>query len=136
MFVALDYTPFVYRIIHAAGAQPALECHTGKPVAMISYAGLDEAGTLLLHTEHGIGLVHDRDLDRVFPRLTDINGNPLDDKALTETMERLQQQHQAPLWLKFRDDRVKVEPIRSGDVPARFGFVTCPTQPAGEKDGG
>ena len=132
VFVTLDYTPLIYRVIHASGARLALECHTGKPVAIVRRGGLDEAGTLLLQTEHGIGLVHDRDLDQLFPCLTGINGNPPDDQALTEAMEFLQQQRPAPLWLRFRDGRVRIEPMRSADMPARFGFVPRPVQPAGQ----
>jgi len=133
VFVTLDYTPLIYRVIHVSGARLALECHTGKPVAIVRRGGLDEAGTLLLQTEHGIGLVHDRDLGQLFPCLTGINGNPPDDQALTEAMEFLQQQRPAPLWLRFRDGQVRIEPMRSADVPARFGFVPRPAQPAGQE---
>jgi len=131
VFVALDYTPFVYRITGAEGAPLELECHTGKAVATVKGGWLDEEGTLLLQTEHGMGLVHDRDLGRLFPYLIDINGNPLDDGVLVEVMKLLLQQHEAPLWLRFHDDDVKIDPIRSDDVPRRFGFVPRPAQPAG-----
>jgi hypothetical protein len=133
VFVTLDYTPFVYRIIHAAGAPLALECHTGKPVAVVRRGGLDETGTVLLETEHGIGLVHDRDLGQLLSCLSGDNGNPLDNTALAEAMESFQQQRPAPLWFRFRDGRVRIEPVRSGEVPARFGFVPRPVQPAGQE---
>jgi hypothetical protein len=134
VFVTLDYTPLVYRTNRAAGAPLALECHTGKPVAIVKGGWLDETGTVLLQTEHGIGLVHDRDLGQLLPCLTDDNGNPLDDTALAEAMEPFQQQRPAPLWLRFRDGQIRIEPIRSGEVPARFGFAPDPAQPAGQEE--
>lgn len=134
VFVAPDYTPLVYRIV-GAGTEPfALECHTGKPVTAVNGGWLDENGVLLLKTEHGIGLVHDRDLDRLFPCLIDANGNPLDENVLADLMNLLQQQRAAPLWLRFREMSVKIEPIRSDTVPERFGFVARPVQPAGQEE--
>lgn len=134
VFVSLDYTPLVYRIVNTDRPSLALECHTGKPVSTVKGGWLDEAGTLLLETEHGIGLVHDRDLDRLFPYLIDANGNPLEEGTLADVMEILQRQRQAPLWLKFRDSNVKIEPIKSIRVPQRFAFVSRPVQPAGQEE--
>jgi hypothetical protein len=134
VFVSLDYTPFVYRIVGATTQALALECHTGRPVHAVNGGWLDENGVLLLETEHGIGLVHDRDLDRLFPFLIDANGNPLDENVLAAVMEELQQQRAAPLWLKFREMNIRIEPVRSGSVPERFGFVARPVQPAGQEE--
>ena len=133
VFVALDYTPLIYRAINPDRAPLALECHTGKPVVTVNGSWLDEAGTLLVGTEHGIGVVHDRDLGRLFPYLIDANGTALDENVLLEVMDLLQQQRPAPLWFRFHEDNLKVEPILSGDVPQRFGFVSRPVQPVGEE---
>ena len=134
VFVALDYTPFIYRAVNLDRAPLALECHTGRQVATVSGSWLDEAGTLLIETEYGIGVVHDRDLGRLFPYLIDAKGTALDEDVLAEVMERLQQQRAAPLWLRFRQDNVKVEPILSGNVPKRFGFLSRPVQPGGQEE--
>jgi hypothetical protein len=134
VFVSLDYTPFVYRIVGATTQALALECHTGRPVHAVNGGWLDENGVLLLETEHGTGLVHDRDLDRLFPFLIDANGNPLDENVLAAVMEELQQQRAAPLWLKFREMNIRIEPVRSGSVPERFGFAARPVQPAGQEE--
>ncbi|MBI4207563.1 MAG: DUF2946 family protein [Betaproteobacteria bacterium] len=133
VFVMPDYTPLVYRIVSAAGAPLALECHTGRAVATVQGGWLDEHGTLLLESEYGVGLVHDRDLDRLFPYLIDANGNPLEEEVLEQLMKLLERQREAPLWLKFRENSIQVEPIRSGDVAQRFGFVARPVQPAGQE---
>ena len=134
VFAALDYTPIVYRVVNPDRAPLALECHTGRPVATVSGSWLDEAGTLLLDTEHGIGIVHDRDLGRLFPYLIDANGTPLDEDVLVEVMDLMQQQRAAPLWLRFHEDNLKVEPILSSAVPRRFGFVSRPVRPAGREE--
>ena len=133
VFVTLEYTPFVYRIVSAATAPLALECHTGAPVATIRGGWLDEHGALLLESEHGIGLVHDGDLDRIFPYLIDANGNALDEDVLEQLMTLLERQRSVPLWIKLRETNIKVEPIRSDQVAKRFGVVVRPEPPAGEE---
>lgn len=134
VFVTLDYAPFVYRVVSPEGSPLALEAHNGKPVASVSGAWLDENGALLLETELGIGTVHDRDLERLLPALIDANGDPLVEDVLDGLMELAQQGRAVPLWLRFHDGNVKVEPIRSAAVPQRFGFVARPVQPAGEEE--
>jgi len=134
VYVSLDYTPLIYRIDQTPGTLPALECHTGKPVAIVKGGWLDETGMVLLQSEYGIGLVHDRDLGQLIPCLTGLDGNLLDDIALAAAMESFQQQRPAPLWLRFGGGQVRIEPIRSNEVPARFGFVPNPVQPAGQAE--
>jgi hypothetical protein len=134
VFVSLDYTPFVYRIVSVGSNALTLQCHTGRPVTAISGAWLDENGVLLLETERGPGLVHDRDLDQLLPHLVDASGNAPDESVLYTLMEALQQQKPAALWLKFREMNIRIEPVRSGSVPERFGFVARPVQPAGQEE--
>ena len=114
VFVTLEYTPFIYRAASASDAPLALESHTGAPVSTIRGAWLDESGTLLLETEHGIGLVHDRDLDTVFPFLIDANGAPLEEKVIEKLMEALDRHEDVPLWLRVRETNVRIAPIQSG----------------------
>jgi hypothetical protein len=134
VFVALDYTPFIYRIVNPNRSPLALECHTGQHVEFINGGRLDETGTLLIETEYGIGIVHDRDLGRLFPYLVDASSSPLSEDKLMRLMDLLQRQRAAPLWLRFHEVNFKVEPILSRDVPQRFGFVSRPVQPVGEEE--
>lgn len=134
VFVALAYAPFVYRVVSPEHTLLALEAHNGKPVSTVSGAWIDEAGVLLLLTEHGVGIVHDRDLNRLPPFLIDVNGNPVAEPALDELMDMLQEGRPAPLWLRHRESSVRIEPIRSDSVPPRFGFVARPVQPAGQEE--
>ena len=133
VFVTLDYTPRVYRIVSPDRAPLALEASTGSPVFTLNGAWIDEAGAALLETEHGIGAVHDRDLERLLPHFADGAGAPLAEDALDELMVRVQQGREAPLWLRFRGAGVRVSPIRSETVAQCFGFCARPEPPAGEE---
>lgn len=130
VFVDLDYTPWVLRIASGKNEPLVLRYHTGERVVGVSSAWLDEDGMLLFETEHGIGLVHDRDLECLFPYFTGAGGNPLDDAALEGLIDLLRSGGEAPLFLRIRDANVRVRAVRSADVPARFGFVPQPV-PAG-----
>jgi hypothetical protein len=132
VYVALDYAPFVYRVTGGGADAPlALEAHTGQPVAAVRGAWLDEDGSVLLATELGPGIVHDRDLERLLPAFIDANGNPLSEAVFAELMALLQQGHDAPLWLRLHEPGIQVAPIRAADAPRRFGYVARPVQPAG-----
>jgi len=133
VFLDLDYAPLVYRIVSPHGAPLTIESHSGQRVTKLAGAWLDESGTMLLETEHGIGTVHDRDLDLVLPHLADGKGNPLTEDQLDQLMERAQQGNDVPLWLKFREDRVRIGAIASREIPGRFGFIARPLPPAGEE---
>ena len=133
VFLDLDYAPLVYRIVSPQGTPLAIESHSAKPVVKLNGAWLDEIGTMLLDTEHGIGTVHDRDLDLVLPHLADGKGNPLIEDQLDKLMERVQQGCDVPLWLKFREGCVRIGAIASREIPGRFGFVARPLPPAGEE---
>ena len=132
VFVSLEYTPFVYRAMSNPNGGIALECHTGAPAMAIHGAWLDEAGALLLETEHGVGIVHDRDIDRLSACFIDANGNPLDESVLETLLDALQRQEDVPLWIRLIDTSAKVSPMNSRDVPARFGFVADPAPSADE----
>jgi hypothetical protein len=133
VFVVLDFAPFVYRVVSPEGSPLALETHNGKPVSAVAGAWIDEKGAALLETEHGMGVVHDRDLDRLLPHLTDAAGAALAEDALDELMDRVQQGREAPLWLRFRGAGVRVLPIQSETVSQRFGFCARPEPPVGEE---
>ncbi len=105
VFVNLDYTP---TILHLA-APDRLETHTGQPVAAVSGAWFDEEGSLLLATEHGIGLLDDRDLAAFCAHLDGDLESP-----------------DAPLSLAWAGQTLPVGRIRQAEVASRFGFVAEP----------
>jgi hypothetical protein len=133
VFVNLDYTPFVYRVVSPDGAPLALEAHNGKAAATVSGAWMDENGALILETDVGVGVMHDHDLDRLPPHFVDANGNALPEAALDALVEEAGHGGAVPLWLKFRESNVRVEPLESGQAANHFHYVAQPVPPEGEE---
>ena len=135
VFAALDYTPFVYRIVWHSDPQAPLciETHTGARVCRIEAAFIDESGVLLLATEHGAGMLDDRNLELLLPGLTAADGRVLDEDRACRCIERLQDGDSAELFLNYANNRIAFGAIASSDVAAKFGFVPQPLQPAGEE---
>ena len=90
VFVALDYTPFIYRITALAGSALTLAAHTGAATTTINAAFIDDAGQLLLETDVGIGLVHDTDLELLIPRFRNAKAKVMDETALAAALDALQ----------------------------------------------
>src|SRR5262245_44925436 len=111
VFVKLEYTPLVLRVVSPAGAPLVLETHAGKQVAAVEGAWLDERGSLLLLTEQGVGILDDRDLPRVEPWFVDANGNPMEESVLDGLLAMVADRQSVPIWLKLRDVNVKIGAI-------------------------
>jgi len=126
VYVELAYTPFVYRVVSAGSKPLAIESHTGKHAATLAGAWIDDDGALLLETEHGVGVLDDRDLEAALAALIDANGTALPEAALEDALALVEQGHDAPVWFELGDSNVKVEAIRSADVPGRFAFTQHP----------
>ncbi len=135
VFAALDYTPLVYRITWepAASAAPCIEAHTGEVAQRVESAWIDDAGVLLLMTEHGMGMIDDRDLDRLLPCFTDERGNLLPEDAAASAIECLQAGGNTAMRFRFHDRAVPVSAVAARDVPASFGFVQRPMPPDGQE---
>lgn len=136
VFVALDYTPFVYRLgwDPDPGAPLRIEAHTGRTVTRVDGVWIDDSGIVLLATEHGPGMVDDRDLDRLLPCFTDERGQSLPEEAIAEAIEVLQNGGAAKLRFRYHESAVSVSAVAAGDVPAKFGFVQRPVQPADQEE--
>lgn len=61
VYVRLDAAPW---IVFADDAQAALTTHTGQTIHSINQAWVDETGRVFVQTEHGVGMIIDRDLPR------------------------------------------------------------------------
>jgi len=113
VFVALRYTPWVWRLDDAARH---LVSHTGARPGAIRSAFVDESGALLLQTALGIGIVCDRDLAAVA-------GDVPESVARGEAAD-----------CTVLGARVRIAPIRAAEVAARFGFVPRPAPAPGEPE--
>jgi len=124
VFVALDYTPWVYRLDDSG---EGLLAHTGAAPGALATVFLDEAGALLLRAELGIGVVLDRDLPAFFERLADPRG-----RAPERLLEDVAAGEEAAAILQ--GCKVRLAPIRAADVPGLFGYISRPAPRAGEPD--
>ena len=131
VFVALAYTPWVLRL----NADGRLDTHTGKRVTELRKGRIDRAGNVILDTEHGAGLVDDRDLDALSSRIVDAAGAAMDADLLIESLDRVQDGHDAGIRLSCADQSVALHPIRADQVPGELGFVPAPRPMPGERAG-
>ncbi len=129
VYVSLDYTPVVYRFAD----KHQIETHTGMPVGSFENVLIDEAGALLLKTNHGMGLVDDRDLNSFLSLLVDKNTNTLSPGAI-DMLAILPPDKWHGLLIKISGKIFSVENILSADVPTLFGFNPAPRQVEGEEE--
>ncbi len=135
VFVALEYTPLVYRL--GWNADPAaplrIQAHTGATAVTVTGAWIDDMGIVLLNTELGPGMMDDRDLEGLLPCFTGERSELLSEEAIASAIERLQAGASVMLEFRYGDHSVAVAAIAARDVPHRFGFVQRPVQPAGQE---
>ncbi len=130
VYVTLAYTPLVYRI---ARAHPlSFETHTGAPCATLQAVWMDEAGNLLLVTEHGPGLLLDRDLPRGLEALSYADGHVLDEERLLALIE--EGDDAAGVYFNTGAASVPLTLIRSDDAPRRLGYVLEPRPPENQPE--
>lgn len=124
VFVALDYTPWVYRLDDSG---EGLLAHTGVAPGSVAALYLDEAGALLVQADLGIGVLLDRDLPAFVELLADPPRRSAED--LLEEVARGRQ-----MTAMLRGVSVRVASIRGADLPGIFGFVPRPAPPDGAPD--
>jgi hypothetical protein len=124
VFVALDYTPWVYRLDDSG---ESLLAHTGAAPGRVEAVFLDEAGALLVKAELGIGVLLDRDLSAFIEGLSDAGG-----RTPERLLEEVAKGQEARAML--RGVSVPLAPIRGAELPRMFGFVPRPVPPAGEPE--
>jgi hypothetical protein len=129
VYVDLAYTPLVYRI---ASAHPlSFETHTGAPCAALQSAWMDEVGNLLFVTEHGPGLLLDRDLPRALEALSYADGHVLDEERLLALIE--EGDDAAGVYFNTGAASLPLALIRADEVPQRLGYVREPQPPGGRE---
>ncbi len=129
VYVTLDYTPWVLRFVDETN----LETQTRAKVTQITGAWIDERGQLLLQTEHGIGVVDDRDLQTLLGHFSSSDGKKLSDDALAKLAETPPNFWHG-LFLKFHNKRFAAAVINSDEVATHFGFNPNPRQAEGNEE--
>ncbi len=123
VYVALDYTPLVYRV--ASGRPLAFETHAGAPCAALQAAYMDETGNLLFVTEHGPGVLLDRDLPRALEALCYQDGHVLDEERLLALIE--EGEDAAGVYFNSGAASLPLVRLREQDAPQRLGYVREPS---------
>lgn len=124
VFVGLDAAPWVCRLNDGG----RWLTHTGTAFDTQALY-MDEAGALLAHGASGLGLVDDRDLAALTEALLAENPALGGEEGLLAMAGGADD---TPVRLFGRT--VRLAGIRSGEVPARFGFDPAPVPKAGEPD--
>jgi hypothetical protein len=126
VFVALEYTPYVYRL---RGDGETFETHTGQAASEVRAAWIDDSGMLVLETELGPGVLLDRDLPRLLDRIETASG-----PAGEESLAALTAGALPDLALHVGRKRVPLSAIKAAEVPARFRFDPAPAPAPGEPE--
>lgn len=113
VFVRLACTPWVLRM---HGATPF--AHTGQAAGPVAAVFLDHEGSILLHTELGIGLLDDRDLSAFLASCSDAAGNHASEEELLAIMNG---QSGEVFW-----QGLPVQAIAAVDLEFRFKFTADP----------
>jgi len=122
VYVTLAYTPLVHRI---AQVHPlSFETHTGVACASLHTACMDEEGNLLLVTEHGPGLLIDRDLPRGLEALCYADGHALEEERLLDLIEA--GSDAAGVYFNTGSASLPLELMRAQDAPRRWSYVREP----------
>ena len=118
VYVALEYAPYVLRLDDTQGG---LITHNDVVVRSIGAAFIDEEGSLVLNTDIGLGLVLDRDLERITDTLADTAGRAIDGEVLFDEIAAGRAFEGALLG-----ERVWFRPVRKEDVARTGAFVAEP----------
>lgn len=122
VYVDLAYTPLVFRIVRAHPL--SFETHTGAPCADLQSVWMDEDGNLLLVTEHGPGLLLDRDLARGLEALSYADGHALEEERLLALIE--EGSDAAGVYFNTGAASLPLTLIKSEQAPPRLGYVREP----------
>lgn len=122
VFVRLAYAPWVLRTT----ASGELVTHTGLAVSNVSGVWFDEDGVVILQTEHGPGVLDDRDVEAISAGFVAPDGSVLDEDALLDAIERIVAGGDSRLEFHYRMQRVAVGRIANADAPGRLGYVRDP----------
>jgi len=122
VFVRLTYAPWVFRTTPAG----RLITHTGLAVKEVFGLWFDEEGVVLLQSEHGPGVLDDRDVEAVSVNFTALGGMTLDEDRLLDSLERIVAGHAAYLEFRYEGRKVTVGRMARAEVPALLGYVRDP----------
>lgn len=123
VYCELAYTPWIYRLDGHNG----VVTHTDLAAREISGIYVDEHGNVLLTSEHGVGLLDDRDIAR-FAESLGVPGEPHADPA--ERLASLATGTGTQAGLRIGNRDVVASVVSSTELGTRFDFIPSPVAPA------
>ena len=126
VYVCLEYTPMIYRSCTATDGTITFKTQAGTRAPSVQSAWLDDEGNILLETGHGIGVVHDHELQYLLPCFCNKQGARPGEDELSAAIKAGTAGRDTQLWFKFGDEVVRVGSISRSEVPGRFRFVRDP----------
>lgn len=130
VFVALASTPYIYSTETTTG-RLSFVTHTGLTARRIESVLADECGRLLVVTEYGVGLLDDRELVRMSPKLLEEDGTPVDETHFSDWLTG--GGAYAPR-VDLDGTTRPLERVDSSRLAFRFGFVRNPRPAPGEPE--
>lgn len=125
VFAALQATPFIFSLQRADGGIVA-QAHTGAGVRRIDAVMLDSTGSLMLATDLGPGLVHDRDLAIALDAARGKQGVPVSEADFNALLRGEARE----IEVDFGSVKLPLQTIASEELPKRFGFERNPAPAA------
>lgn len=121
VYCELACTPWIYRL----DGSNAIATHTGLAVRDVAEILVDESGNVLLASEHGVGLLDDRDIVQ-FTKMLVVPGEAQADPA--QRLAMLADGSLTELTLGIGERKVTARPVASADLATTFGFVAVPVE--------
>ena len=122
VFVRLAYAPWVLR----TAPQGQLVTHTGLAITAVNGVWFDEDGVVILQTEHGAGVLDDRDVEAISAGFVASGGVGLNEDALLESIERIVAGGTSQLEFRYHAQRVAVGRMMNAEAPHRLGYIRDP----------
>jgi len=122
VFVALELTPWVYRLQADAG----LVAHTGAAPGELRAAALLDDGRLLALTELGPGVIDDRDNTALLQALVRLDGTRLESAALEPWLDGALEAALDAAALGLAGGRVPLQRLGAAQLGTRFGYERSP----------
>lgn len=127
-YMQLESAPLV---LFVAENGEHLVTHTGLEVQQVRAAHLDEAGALVLVTEHGPGEIAGPDLQWTLDRLS-IEGKPVDDESLASALAQ-PSGSDTGITLRIGSSSLQLQRLDFSQAPSTLGFERTPAPREGEK---
>ncbi len=123
-YCALAYTPWIY---HFDGSD-RIFTHTENQALEMRSIVVDDTGDVLFETEHGIGLLENRDLAKFIQILELHAGTGTRNDDIATLLGGLNADNRGELEVQWYGRTIVTRALRAAIIPESFGFITAPSE--------